>query len=83
MDGIYFIKSPYPDHDNLKVLNEAGDELSLAGDDSCGVFPHNSRLQLAVFAKNNERVGEEQYYVTPESFLKALASHLGYKVEKL
>jgi hypothetical protein len=83
MSKFYFFKPAFhQSHNNLKVVNDKGQELSLTGDDSCGAMQHYARLSMALFT-NEEReymVGEEKFAPTPEDFLMALAAHLGYNV---
>jgi hypothetical protein len=74
----FFVKSGRPNA-CLNVVNEKGDELSLAGDDSAGTMRHYGRLSLAKFS-GNQQIGEEIFGPTAEEFLKALADHLGYTV---
>ena len=81
---VFFFKPTDLTHSCLKVYNTNGDELSLAGDDSCGAFTHHTRTGLAIFpAGGHTMEGEEIRWVTPEELLKHLAAHLGYTVEKV
>ena len=81
---IYFEKSFHPSSANLKIVNAAGEVLSFAADDSCGVFPVCCRTYMQRFENDelHRTLGEEQYNVTPVSFIEALAAHLGYTVTK-
>ena len=69
---------------NLKVVNDQGVELSVAFNDSAGAMQHLGRVSLARFTgpKFSQMIGEEQYHVTAEDLLEALAGHLGYEVRR-
>lgn len=84
-DRLFFYKPFSLSHNCLKIYNAEGDELSLAGDDSCGSSVHLVRTQLAIFKADNPHkiFQDEVFHVTPEEFLHNLAGHLGYKVVKL
>ena len=80
-DTVYFFKNGDTAHNCLKVHNSAGDELSLSGDDSCGIFPHMSRTSLCIFPDGTHTMSvPEIQYVTPEELLQSLAAHLGFTV---
>jgi hypothetical protein len=67
----------------LKVENDQKMELSLAIDNSCGAMDVMSRISMAKFDLKKSgigRVNEEEYYITAERFLEALADHLGFKL---
>jgi hypothetical protein len=81
---VFFFRPVDLNHSCLKVFNASGDELSLAGDDSCGAMTHHARCQLAIFpAGGHTMMKDEIMYVTPEELLNNLAAHLGYTVQKL
>lgn len=84
MENIVYFHNDGNMHRNcLKVFNENGDELSLAGDDSCGAFKHMSRTSLAVFPNGGHKMeGEEITFVSPVELLEALAKHMGYTIHK-
>lgn len=82
-DTVYFFRPDNTQHNVLKVYNEAGDELSLSGDDSCGAFKHLSRTSLAVFPGGGGNMeGDEKHFVSPQDLLETLAKHLGYTLTK-
>ena len=69
----------------LKVMNEHGEELSYAFDDSAGAMPVFGRVSAVRFGGRNleTQLGEEKpIYGFPERFLEILADHLGYEVTK-
>lgn len=68
----------------LKVLNERGEELSVAFDDSCGALKHLGRVSIAVFksAESSENVRDEVFCVGAKELLEELALHLGYTLTK-
>lgn len=69
-------------HACLKILNDAGEELSVAFDDSCGAMLHLGRASFARFGANNECLREDSPLYGAEDFLLLLAEHLGYVVAK-
>ena len=67
----------------LKVLNETGDELSLALDNSAGAHEIAWRGDLRVFVASgddNQEAIEPITNPTPLDLLKVLATHLGYYI---
>lgn len=70
-------------HVCLKIFNDAGDELSVSFDDSCGAFAHLQRVELCVFPKESKhRAVITDYRVDPELLLRRLAEHLDYDLTK-
>jgi hypothetical protein len=67
----------------VKFLNAAGEELSLALDNSLGASDIGIRSSLMRFDRHDKRIGHEQCGVTPVQFLKALAEHLGYRLDSI
>ena len=84
MSEIYFAKTTNSGQACLKIINESGIELSLAGDDSCGTSEKLWRTSLARFKGplTADMIEHEQFAITPEDFLKTLADHLGYNIVK-
>ena len=81
---MYFVKSSDQSHDCLKIVNFRGEELSLAADDNCGALGVNGRIEMAVFDnESGERIGASEYWVDEDAFLRRMAAHLGYRVEKI
>ena len=84
MTNMYVYRLFSADRAVLKVFNEAGEELSVSFDDSCGAMHHLGRVRMARFMPNDgSEIGEETFGVTAEDLLQSLAAHLGYKVEKI
>ena len=85
MSHIYFKKEVSKGHGVLKVINDAGIELSLQGDDSCGDLPECSRLTSAFFHSSTSggMISKEILGPSAEDFLQMLAKHLGYISEKI
>jgi len=70
----------------LKVVNETGDELSLALDNSAGAHDRAWRGDLRVFAASgddNDEMIEPIVGPTTLQLLETLATHLGYRIEPL
>ena len=65
----------------LKIINAAGQELSLGLDNS---HTHDVawRGELRVYDENGADLGEPITGPTPEQFLERLATHLGYTITK-
>lgn len=86
VNAVVFAKTVSGDQSCLKIFNEDGLELSLAGDDSCGAHKkYNSRMSVAVF--NGDFIEDTVEPDRPfsgdtDEFMQLLAKHLGYKVEK-
>ena len=80
---MFFAKTHNANSACLKIINDDGFELSLAGDNSCNTIRNMGRLSLATFIgpMAKDIVGEEKFGVNAEEFLKALANHLGYEVK--
>ena len=44
----------------------------------------NGRIEMAVFDnESGERIGASEYWVDEDAFLRRMAAHLGYRVEKI
>lgn len=65
----------------LKILNAAGEELSVAFDDSAGALKHLGRVSVARF-KGDHTIEPDRPLWDAEDFLQELARHLGYQVTK-
>lgn len=65
----------------LRILNDKGEELSLAFDNSNGTMKTLGRVSMMRF-KGDEILAEEVYRVSNEEFLQVLAAHLGFTVTK-
>lgn len=82
-DTVFFYQPTDLKHSCLKVFNKTGDELSLAGDDSCGALRHHARTSLCIFPEGgHEQQGEVVTHVTPAALLHKLAAHLGYTLRR-
>jgi hypothetical protein len=65
---------------NLHVVNDAGEILSLSGDNSLGAMPLLGRMSVLRFDASGVNLSQEQYRPEPADLLEALAAHLGYQV---
>jgi hypothetical protein len=68
---------------NFSVVRDDGAVLSFAADDSCGAARDSYiRTYLQLFDTNGDDMAPQEYAITPDEYLSALASFLGYRVTK-
>lgn len=79
--SIYFCKTGNSTHACLKIINDKNEELSLAGDDSCGVMKNIGRLDAITFRANGLQDSHGSI-INSEDFIRVLADHLGFELKK-
>ena len=84
MSNVYFekpIRSQYGNAANLKIVNDDGEMLSIAGDDSCGAMPKLGRVTMLRYNQEYRALSAEMFAPTAVDILVELATHLGYRIE--
>jgi hypothetical protein len=83
-DNIFFSRFDAEDRACLKVIRGDGQELSIAGDDSCGKMQQIGRISACRFASDSSlrRVSDDNPVQDGVDLLIELADFLGYHVEK-